>query len=817
LSFDSEVVKDGRGRALRVDVSLDSWATVYARWGDVAGWLDGANQYDARIVSLGTVRRSLGQHRIAASSSTELMLDNADGAIDWICGRESLVSAAKARFRIYVTLYDPSDVQGTIASKLLGDFSLVEWPRQTDDKVFLPLNDDILGRAGQGCQLPTLLDWSAVGTDETNPLKKLVSGSTYEVRFGVANSVDPSTQVQLAFGEDWVLAMPHILTANTTVTAGAYRKKLIVPVCCTTDTNSTSGAGEATALRVELANSPYFGGPPTLLLDVPQEIEGVEIWRVERSPSITKGGKTFRIIYLVVEPDFCDLSLDSYGQPFGWVTKELTHGGDYQVAGTTDSPAIAELNAAMLMFEHLGGYSGEMVARQRLSIVASGAPDLRYARIGSRVLNWYVKGYPLSARTHTSDAQQHAVDVMADLAQYYSEATSFSVDSTQAARVKTGNASARCAGVVQPWVARANNPKEYVPPPPMRAILTKLAQSSDCDAFISWSGQLSFAADVRDYTAATTLASLVSIAETRLSGVRRWVPGQGERGAPYNRISMRGGKSSPADGVNEVPYQGPWNLQGSLNSSISADIRLIEAQLEQGWRPFAQQRQAPWYWRQLDVTARERIRFRTDIEGLRLELGQYFKLTWTRGLGGPYVSAVVQCEGLLYSSADDVVEVEAVWCDDLQTEASYLLDDESLLVRAKSGSGPLYVDDTNIVDASAGGSTINFITMGVEVGDFVVVRDSSVAAGSMKRQCARRITSVFSSQVLLIDTTYGYIDPDGGTTIAAADWYVARGATTMPTAVSDPTNYPDGSDMYGAVTEDGVYSDASAGNRLLSG
>jgi hypothetical protein len=270
-----------------------------------------------------------------------------------------------------------------------------------------------------------------------------------------------------------------------------------------------------------------------------------------------------------------------------------------------------------------------------------------------------VKGVPLSARTQTTAAIQHPVDVLTDLVSYYSNNTSITVDTTMAARVKRATSQAACAGVVQPWV---NGPKRGDPvfqqPPSLRQVITAICQSSDIDCFINWSGEFSFAADFWDFRIATSGSASGTpdgayqtsgngtstqyiptvIPETWLAnGVERWIPSDGERWAPYNRLWFNGGRTSPGDGIETAPYQGPWDFDTGYTGAITLADRIIEATLEQGWRPFRQQALTPWFWRQINTVARDMVRFRTHIGGLQLELGQYFALSWTRGttLGGP--------------------------------------------------------------------------------------------------------------------------------------------------------------------------------------
>jgi hypothetical protein len=199
-----------------------------------------------------------------------------------------------------------------------------------------------------------------------------------------------------------------------------------------------------------------------------------------------------------------------------------------------------------------------------------------------------------------------------------------------------------------------------------------------------------------------------------------------------------------------------------------------------------------------------------------LELGDYFKLTWTRGpsIGGPYASTVFKCESITYAPNDDSVEISAVWCDDTQTEQQYLLDDETMLVRSKGGlTGSADGHDTYTV---AFGGTIDLATMGVVAGDILILRDSTQADDVFTRNAAFRITSTTPTTATVTGPTGLPSIPAGA--VINADWSIIRGATTYPTAISDPTNYPSGGVMYGKTTDSsGVHSDSTAGNRLISG
>jgi hypothetical protein len=791
MSFDLEVAKDGRGRVIRIDGSEDDFATVSYRWSDKAGTLDGTNQYDNRLISLAPIRRGLGQNRIATGATTSLELDNADGALDALCGYSSIDLQAKIRFRIYVALYDP-DAPTAFFPKLLGEFILTEWGEQDDSRVTLQLGDDVLGPIGQQAALPTIEDWQAVGNTTNNPIFTNV---------GLPSNISEKTPIQLAFGEDWVLALPHLIPWESP--NSNYYERVIVPICVTTDLGPASqsmisnlrcrwiafdddggpggnGNGEIGVRLRDIPRTVIRGGTGGLVVDT--------VWTVEKSPTITKDGKSFKVVYLVV---MTSLGIQIYNDA---------------VAGNWDTTSLGQ-------YGQTGGYP--------VTAVEWMGPNYRVT--ASRVLAWYVKGVPLSAITQQTSPVQHAVDVLTDLATKYSNNTAIAVDATGAARVKQGNSSAACAGVIQPW---STGPKKgevviRTDPPSLRQAISRICQSSDLDVFINWSGNFSFASDVADYTTATQAAGLISIPETALeSGVKRRIPGDGERWAPFNRVSLNGGRPNEAEDL-PVPFQGPWDLDGGApgapdEAAIALSSRIIEVTLEQGWRPFRQQSLDPRAWRSINVKARDTIRFRTNIEALRLELGQYFKLSWTRGeLGGPYLNAIFQLEEITYAPDDDTVEISAIWRDDTVSELPYLLDDETLLVRSKnSGTSAFQVLDGSGACNAFGGSD-NFTTMGVQAGDIVVLRDSTQAADIFTRNRCLRIASVFDSDTVIVtgDLDFGF---PGSGTIAAADWYIVRGATTYP--VTFFTNYPDGGAMYGKATDSaGIYSDSTTGNRLLSG
>jgi hypothetical protein len=801
VSFATDLLIDGVLRVLALEASTTDFASLTYALATKAGVLDGTNQFDARIVRVGNVRRGFGQNRVAAGGTCDVVLDNTDGGLDFFVTRTNLDSLAQLRFRLKLYLVDPSSAATakaagtlpTFTSKMLGEYVLTAWPEFNGSELTLQLGDDILGPLSQTIPLPTLADWAAVGTTATNPLK---SG------FGRPDVLDQegSVPVQLAFGEDWVTAMPHLIPIGTV--DAAYQDKVIIPVCCTTDSGAGS-AGDITSLRILFHGiQDATPGNATRLVDVPrtQTIDGTtfDVWTVERSPTISKFGIDFKVIYLVVRADLGVVNLLN-----NWITGQslLSNGSGYPFAYGEGS----------LANEWLGGYPSSAIYKMR-GYASDNPRAPQYAMFGAGVLAWYAKGVPLSARTQQTSEVQHSVDVVTDLATYYVQRP-LTVDATTSARVKAALPSASCAGVVQPWTARANGPS-----PSLRQVLSSNAQSADFDIFMDWDGDLSFAATIRDYTTATAFASLPSFTIEHADGRSVWMPAEGERHSVFNRIYLNGGKADPAE-EKTIPFQGPFDVGiGTGDSGIEMDSRVIEVVLEQGWRPWRQQSENPLYWRTgLDTAGRQMVRFSTEIRALQLDLGDLFRFTWRRGTGSAlFDDEVFQVENIVYAGQGDEVEITAVWQDDITTDNGYLLDDEDMTLRSKGAlSGQAQCDGTEVVEF---GGTINLGTMAVDAGDILVLRDSTQADDVFTRNASFRIATVLGAiQVSVIDDTGAPATIPTGN-VANADWSIVRGATTYHTAITDPTNYPDGGEMYGKMTDtSGQYSNAAFGLRLLGG
>lgn len=793
MAFADDVVKPGRGRAIRIDVSLDDFSTVPYRYSDIAGFLDGggAAMYEPRVLSMGTLSRGLGQNRVMTSGSTSLVLANADGAVDWLCGRENISNIVKARFRIYVVIYDATTADAgalVISSKLLGEYSIAkQYPVQTDTAVEVQLADDTLGALAQQAALPTLEDWAAVGTAANSPLKN---------GMGLPRTISGRTVVQLAFGEDWIQALPPIIPWGN----DNYKGSVIIPICSTTNLDDAD-PDEVSRLRMEA----WLSDDRASWLDLPRQFTSgwdaaptvTDNWVIERSPIITKGTRQFRIIYIVTKGDY-----------FGPAYLRPLYGDIVSLTGE-DSVPSAQVDATLSSHQYDGGYP----------LSAINWAGFGFRNNLSRIIQSWVKMPTASSITNPTDPSKHACDIASDLAIYYASRTN-SVNTTARSRVKAGNRHAIAAGVVQPWTTgpKKADPIETPLPPSLRQTFSLLAQSADIDLFVDWDGNLSFSSDVYDALTTTQIASLPTMREEEISinGIRRGPPSEGERHAAFSRLYLSGGKTMPPE-QGLLPFQGPWDFYDQ--NGISFDDRAVESTWYQGWRTYRQQTQTPLYWRMLDITARDVVTVRTNLSWLRLDLGDYFRLTWTRGLGGPYVDSVFQVESISWSPASDEVEISAVWRDELTTVRSYILDDEDLLVATD-----VSFSDSIVTSGSTALATwADLINIEGYQGMVLVLMDSSLDEDDFSRFGAWRIISIEQDGgdptkmlLTLAENAEGAYPASG--TVAGGQWKIVFGATNNEPAVVTPALYPSGYEIYGKVTDtNGEYSNNEAGNRLISG
>ena len=778
MSFASECVKDGLGVVYKFDVSLDNWASIGYRYSTHAG-VDATNVYDPRIIALGPLNRALGFDRVPQSGSFSLALANEDGGADWLVDRTTAGNMIKARGRLYRGIYEVA-TPTSITWKQLGEFVCTDFPERDVEAVRSTWSDDVLGFLKEAAPTPTLENWDTgeggfTGTLSASARGELMQAPQYKQR------------LPLAWGHEWVPCqqLPWAGDAGT-----AEEGKVCIIVCVTASADVVAD-NDISQLFCQFREDtrywdrsdwahPYYVWPMTIpgAYYVPRTYvipnttppETVTLWARKKSASFTINSKSWKVLWVEVDTSAF----------YRW-TK---HAFGLFLANNGTPESLAE----------------DTPPTPYKTLIASSNPV-----IANPVSRWWVRGYPLSAIASKTSPSQHPADIVTDLVTNYSNGGAANLDATSIARTKTK--------LISTGVGLLNGDKERGSEQNLKQFLAGLCDSMDLDLFATWAGTLGLVSEAIDYSGLTD--TLVAISESRVADFREAVPSREQRWAPYNRITLE-------DLRRDLPYEPEGHILGPYDTPdtappIAPTLRVLNRRMSTKWRTREESRRNPWYYRNASTTVRPRVTFTTDHEALQLELGDWFLLTWTRGLGGPYSSAVFRCEGLTWIPTQEAMVVTGIWYDDLYTAKPYLLDDETLIVRATGSAGRLCnIEDARTMVRFSSGS---LITDGVAAGDILLLRDTGQADAVFTRNRAIRVVSVtdaISLEVSVADAA------DFGAPAGAdiAGWTILRGATTYHTAISDPTNYPAGGIMYGKVADirvDGTFSNAVAANKLLDG
>lgn len=781
MAFADEAVKDGTGAVFKMDISIGGVVTY--RYSTAPG-VDSTNDYDPRIASLGRLTRGLGADHIMQASSVDVTFANSDEAADWMCDRANGADMMGARIELYIGLYSvhppsPSDIQW----KKLGNFVFAEFPTRDERSIRAILADDSFGLLEQPAQLPTLLDWRDGDQSQiTNPTS---------IKSHVQWAVPPETPIPLAFGEDEHECIhPGVQVGFPRNPSwvnhdGRFYGSRTWAVCCTTSTEAISYGGDS--LMVPTDDVTYifvdWGEGP---MAVPREFNSPganywtgtdfeatapgwrKIWDCFRGDTFTKAGRTYQVIFVLI-----------YLRPYF----EWRHQGTLSLTGP-GSDTVKNV------------------------IMSTYGKDEAYNVIGIQRV-WAI-GSPLSAVTNTTVNAQTAADVIRDLIGSYSPGSSANIDTTSFDRVKNSAAGFSNTSLTVTFgkESREKTLREYV---------QEVAASHDIDVFTKWDGTFALTARNLDYSSQT--GDFVEIVEEDIARLEDGMASREQRAAPYNRVFLERREGSPI--WKEQWPEGPFDSPGG---EVETWGRPVARTLSQSCRAQVLRTMSPWNSRNIEAVFRNTVRFTTTLRGLLLELGDYFRLTWTRNQGSadPYESTIFQVEELALDCERMTVDVVAVWSDDLRSTRPYLLDNESFLTRVSSSGGrTATVSDTNdSVTFSSG----NLMTDGVEAGDHLILMDATQGASTFSRFRALKIASVDSATELTIsDADLDFDAPSGA---AVATWEIRRSHLTYPTEASDPTNYPDGGDPYGrvanATTTAGVYSANGTGgftasHKLLDG
>lgn len=739
MSFASNVGVQGAGVALRLEVSLDDFATTYARYSTHAG-IEAGVDWDPRIISVGSIQRGLGEDHALRSSSVEVVLGNTDGACDWMVLPESS-NSHKARFRLYVAVFTPSQLNSTGPAaddwQQQGEFKLNDRPRLTLDSVRFVLVDDVQGELAAGAPpLPTI--YSALAADLSTP----VPSPVYYSRFRAET-------VQLAWGGPGSLVQCRRAFWGV-ASSGPYHNMGAWVVCATSSTADVT-ANDVTEVRVELFGYPGVHTLPETWTDSDGNLQTLWAARKTAAKTVTgdDSGRSYRTLWISIDDAWF----------YEWMRSNFGF-SKFDPADPTTG------------FEY--GYQGGQVPWAGQNAIKSLA----------------VLGYPFSARTNTG-TKQRGTDVIADLCSYYYPRRAISVDAASKARVTAilNDDPAPCAGAIGGW-AEGSKPKSY------RQHISDIADSFDFDAFMGRNGAMKFSTANFDYTAITSIDSLPSIDETRIGDdFALQHPTREQRHAPFNRITNRNNEESVLrDFPSTQAEMGAilprrittiWR-SGPLVGLAGVDFDTVGHDVYGGIRK----------------TLRPFVELTTDLSALTLDVGDLLTLTFTGGgVRSWLTNAIHQIEDHTFIPEMNVVRLKLLWIDDLRSKRSYILDDENLLLRtdATATGASLTVTDGS-ANMTTGGAFLFGDTYGVEVGDIVILQDATEAADSFKRFRAIRILQVDQAGDGSLTVDASDLDFGAPTGVAVATWKIVRGHTTYKTAAEDAANYAQGGWLYGRIS-----------------
>ncbi len=346
----------------------------------------------------------------------------------------------------------------------------------------------------------------------------------------------------------------------------------------------------------------------------------------------------------------------------------------------------------------------------------------------------------------------------------------------------------------------------------VRDVVGGICSSFDIDAYTDWRGRIAITGPASDFNSRTVdqSATIFELDEEEIRDFTDGYPSGGQRWALANRIYYDGIKESilnPRTKEALVSTTGPYD-NGTTELGTG---RWLEGHLGVSWRTFDDAARGPWGYRSTESIFRPVVSFTTTLRMLAVDLGAYFRLTWTRNLSTPYVSTLFKVEDMEIDLTQGFVRVTAVWQHDDTTIMPYLFDDKTLLQRVASTGTATVVDS----DATVTFSSAILISSGAAAGDHLILRDANEAADEFTRNRAIEILSITDSTHLELDTA----DLDFGGGAAVATWEIRRSHLTNP-SVSTP-DYPSGATLYGKVSSNSFsppgYSDGDDACELLEG
>lgn len=810
--FATLAAMDGRDLWWGLEMSVDNFATVAYRWATHSGVVDGG-LFEARILDpIPDFTRGLGVDHLPASSDLSFQLANWDFVVDFLADYATFATNGfQARFRVKVGLTDPAGTdttQASVVTKTVGYFVHADYPSREEGVITITLTDDQLGQLNDLLTPPTCNDWIANNDDTDCPmvgssaLPQMDFNIPWPLRFGL--NVDGWTAIPIPGRYDDALSATFQGTADPG--NGALMGIYPAAICATRDhTAPITGGVNGTVQTVtmvfknsdQLVSGQEWGGKAVGLPELWSAYgSGLQRnWQLYKSEAINKDGVDWYLLWIGFDLDVV----------YNWFRIAPAGLGDPVQTGANGQAPIP------------------------WPLIGDGTPGDKGCNFWGAIDHFVCFGKgPWSEMTNLAQTGQVPTDVIKDLIAYYSPMkdtppVTGPINAAKFGRAKAARGSFQVTGEVQVPYASASKGAPVQPFDRfgklayqgglLRQALSNLCASSDIDLFIDFNGQAAVVAQIADYASQT--ATYPELDETRIDNVRERVPSAGERWEPYNVVFV-----SQSDGNRYGPFRN--------EDALTAWGRELPRDLNGTWWPYLKQIQAQglsslgtesavWTSRALEAKVRPVVTFDTDLSffALGVDLGDDFLFSWTRGGNSTVYSRVLfRCEQMVFHPSRGSVTVTAVWMDDLRTAKPYLLDDETLVTRVSSSVGrtATVADGSTTVTFSSG----SLITDGVQAGDILVLQDPTDAATAFYRNRMLRVASITDATHLVV--TNPDLNFNAPTGAAVATWKIQRGFRTYPTSASDPTHYPDGSTMYGKVSNTaGEYSDASDANELLDG
>ncbi len=716
---------------------------------------------DPRIVDMGRLQRGFGVDGVYAAGTVTVKLDNTDGALDWMTAPSTVATRLlRARFTLTAVLWDPGNVSD-FATKVLGIFTHLDYPKRDDATVTLSLADVAMGDGAEFAIRPTFEDWwggnvpAEYLVDFTRQLPLVFGGSAPCIRFergaSLKNGMGP-------------LQRPVALYVTT----------LLDDVNVTTPTFWVPVIHTSTGFEIPAS--------PSL---------GLTLFTLKASSTIVKSGKSWRVHWLEL----------NVGAWWNW----------------------APLSAHLAGLNLSAGASVSVPGGTTVTLAGSSPDDILDA-VGPLTAEyiWPASSRSFTVppdRFLAPSFKVTAAEVAKDLLVEYSTVPVGDVETATFDAVRDAYSGNTVEGIITEGSGSfnaANMRLMDVNDGRLRAELRQLCQSTLLDLAVDWDGDLRLSATGSEYSTLVSgsAGSLPRLEETLcLEGsVSIRTPSSGERWAPFSRlfvIDRNGRLYGPYDNAQNITawarpltrtINGRWWARDA--AFFAAAGTFVSGRPE--WSRAGQQ--VP-----LESRVRPLLSFQYGLEALAsLELGDFFVMSVTRGGNtaflDSYVDAIWRVESLTLHPLTGYVEVTAIWSSDVVSEMAYLLDDETLHLRVDSttGGNATVADDNNVTFANP-----VIISSGVAVGDILVLQDATEGPTSFERNRGLRITSVLAANEVVVAEQVLAVG-----TASVATWKVVRGKTTLPTSGGA---YVDGSYMYGANAVGGVYTNSTAGNRFKAG